>query len=55
MICKNCTDAGAQNKAEQYKIAAKFHKKCNFKGCVCQHKTGPGHTGASALRQTQSP
>ena len=55
MICQNCRTAGDENSVAEYKRAAKYHKKCDDKGCVCQHKTGPGHTGPSGLRQTQSP
>jgi putative ribosome biogenesis GTPase RsgA len=42
MICQNCLNAGAENLVGAYKRATKFHNKCDFKGCVCQHKTGPG-------------
>ena len=59
MICQNCLDGGAENLIGQYKRAAKFHKKCDFKGCVCQHKTGPGYVKRDGskvpLMQTQSP
>jgi hypothetical protein len=59
MICQNCLDGGAENSIGQYKRATKFHKKCDFKGCVCQHKTGQGWVKVKGvpvpLMQTQSP
>ena len=59
MICENCRTAGDENSVAQYKRAAKFHNKCNDKGCVCQHKTGPGYVKRAGskvpLMQTQSP
>ena len=59
MICNNCTDAGVENSVAHYKRAAKYHDKCNDKGCVCQHKTGPGYVKRAGtkvpLMQTQSP
>jgi hypothetical protein len=52
-------DAGVQNSVAHYKRAAKYHDKCNDKGCVCQHKTGPGYVKREGskvpLMQTQSP
>jgi hypothetical protein len=59
MICNNCMDAGVENSVAHYKRAAKYHEKCNDKGCVCQHKTGPGYVKREGskvpLMQTQSP
>ena len=59
MICNNCMDAGVENSVAHYKRAAKYHDKCNDKGCVCQHKTGPGYVKRAGtkvpLMQTQSP
>ena len=59
MICESCRTAGDQNSVAQYKRAAKFHNKCNDKGCVCQHKTGPGYVKRDGIKvplmQTQSP
>jgi hypothetical protein len=59
MICVNCRTAGDENSLGEYKRATKFHKKCDFKGCVCQHKTGPGYVKRDGskvpLMQTQSP
>lgn len=53
MICQNCLDAGAENSLAEYKRAAKFHKKCDFKGCVCQHKTGPGFVKRVAKEESK--
>jgi hypothetical protein len=59
MICQNCKTAGDENTLTEYKRAAKFHKKCDDKGCVCQHKTGPGYVKRDGtkvpLMQLQSP
>ena len=59
MICQNCRAGGDENSVAQYKRAAKFHNKCDDKGCVCQHKTGPGYVKRAGtkvpLMQTQSP
>jgi len=59
MICQNCRTAGDENSVAQYKRATKFHNKCDDKGCVCQHKTGPGYVKRAGtkvpLMQTQSP
>jgi hypothetical protein len=59
MICNNCMDAGVENSVAHYKRASKYHDKCNDKGCVCQHKTGPGYVKRAGskvpLMQTQSP
>jgi hypothetical protein len=59
MICSNCMDAGVENSVAHYKRASKYHDKCNDKGCVCQHKTGPGYVKREGskvpLMQTQSP
>ena len=59
MICHNCITAGEENSLAEYKRAAKFHKKCDYKGCVCQHKTGPGYVRRAGskvpLMRTQSP
>lgn len=56
MICQNCHKAGVENTANHFKRALHWHDKCDDKGCVCQHKTGTGHTRVSAglLKQTQS-
>lgn len=54
MICQNCLKAGQENQASHFKRAAAWHYKCDDKGCVCQHKTGPGHTRVTASKQTQS-
>ena len=56
MICQNCLRAGSENRANHFKRATAWHTKCDFKGCVCQHKIGPGHTKASQdlMKQTQS-
>jgi hypothetical protein len=52
-------DAGVENSVAEYKRATKYHNKCNDKGCVCQHKTGPGYVKREGskvpLMQTQSP
>ena len=50
MICQSCHKAGEENSQDQYKRAAKFHSKCNDKGCVCQHKTGPGYVRAKVSK-----
>jgi hypothetical protein len=59
MICSDCLKAGEENAISHYKRAARHHDKCNDKGCVCQHKTGPGYVkrvGSKVpLMQTQSP
>ena len=59
MICQNCRTAGDENTVAEYRRAAKFHSKCDDKGCVCQHKTGPGYVKRAGtkvpLMQTQSP
>ena len=59
MICDNCGKAGEENSLGHLKRAANWHEKCNVKGCVCQHKTGPGwvkHANTKVpLMQTQSP
>ena len=59
MICESCTKAGEENSANHLKRAAHWHEKCNIKGCVCQHKTGPGYVRREGSRvplmQTQSP
>ena len=47
MICQNCLKAGEENTLAHYKRSAQWHDKCDDKGCVCQHKTGPG-TGSQA-------
>ena len=58
MICTSCRTAGEENVVSP-KRAAKFHSKCDTKGCVCQHKTGPGFVKRAdskvPLMQTQSP
>ena len=59
MICQNCLKGGEENTLAHYKRATNWHDKCDFKGCVCQHKTGPGHVKRAGVRvelvQTQSP
>ena len=55
MICLNCLKAGQENKANHLKRAANLHDKCDYKGCVCQHKTGTGHTKASILKEQLTP
>ena len=59
MICQNCLKAGAENRDSHFKRATGWHNKCDFKGCVCQHKTGPGYVKRAGtkvpLMQTQSP
>ena len=59
MICQNCHKAGEKNKADQYSTANWWHNQCDDKGCVCQHKTGPGFVKRDGskvpLMQTQSP
>ena len=59
MICDNCSKAGEENTLTHYKRAGNWHEKCNDKGCVCQHKTGPGYVKREGskvpLMQTQSP
>ena len=59
MICSNCQQAGAENKLGHLKRAAHKHDKCDMKGCVCQHKTGPGYARTKdskvPLMQIQSP
>ncbi len=53
MICLNCRTAGEENTLGQYKRATKFHNKCDFKGCVCQHKTGPGFVKRVAKEESK--
>ena len=53
MICQNCLRAGAENRDSHYKRAAKWHDKCDFKGCVCQHKTGPGFVKRVAKEESK--
>ena len=59
MICQNCHKAGEENSLTHYKRSAQWHDKCDDEGCVCQHKTGPGHVKRAGVReelvQTQSP
>ena len=59
MICQNCHKAGEENTLTHYKRSAQWHDKCDDKGCVCQHKTGPGYVKRAdtkvPLMQTQSP
>ena len=59
MICQNCLKGGAENRDSHFKRATAWHKKCDFKGCVCQHKTGPGlvkrANESTPLMQLQSP
>jgi hypothetical protein len=59
MICHNCLKAGQENQANHIKRASHWHAKCDTKGCVCQHKTGPGYVRRAdtkvPLMQTQSP
>lgn len=59
MICNNCMRAGEENTLSHYKRATAWHGKCDYKGCVCQHKTGPGFVRRAGskvpLMQTQSP
>jgi hypothetical protein len=59
MICQNCLKAGQENQANHIKRASHWHGKCDTKGCVCQHKTGPGYVRRAdtkvPLMQTQSP
>ena len=56
MICQNCLKGGEENTLSHYKRATNWHDKCDYKGCVCQHKTGPGHTKVSQdrMKLTQS-
>ena len=54
MICQNCLKGGAENRASHFKRATHWHSKCDFKGCVCQHKTGPGHTRVTESKLTPS-
>jgi hypothetical protein len=59
MICSKCMNAGVENASGHYKRAAKYHDNCNDKGCVCQHRTGPGYVKREGskvpLMQIQSP
>ena len=55
MICLNCLKAGQENQSNHLKRAAHWHDKCDMKGCVCQHKTGPGFTKASVSKETLTP
>lgn len=59
MICSYCIRAGEENSVGHLKRAAHWHDKCDIKGCVCQHKTGPGYVRRAGtkvpLMQTQSP
>ena len=59
MICSNCMKAGEENTLSHYKRASNWHDKCDYKGRVCQHKTGPGYVRRAdskvPLMQTQSP
>ena len=59
MICQNCLKGGEENTLAHYKRATNWHDKCDFKGCVCQHKIGPGYVRRAdtkvPLMQTQSP
>jgi hypothetical protein len=52
MICQNCHKAGEENQASHFKRAANWHDKCDDKGCVCQHKTGTGHTKIDAKKES---
>ena len=54
MICQNCLKGGAENRASHFKRASHWHGKCDFKGCVCQHKTGPGLTKVIESKLTPS-
>ena len=55
MICLNCLKAGEENKASHFKRAANWHDKCDYKGCVCQHKTGPGFIKANVSKEQLTP
>ena len=59
MVCVKCKAAGTANSTGDTAIAIGLHAECNDKGCVCQHKTGPGwfvRPGEKAPRMlTQSP
>jgi hypothetical protein len=59
MICQNCLKGGEENTLAHYKRSAQWHDKCDDKGCVCHHKTGPGYVKRDGtkvpLMQTQSP
>ena len=59
MICTHCLKAGEENSVNHFKRAAHWHDKCDYKGCVCQHKTGAGFVKREdtkvPLMQTQSP
>ena len=58
MICQNCLKGGEENTLAHYKRATHWHDKCDYKGCVCQHKTGPGYVKRpienTPLKQQQS-
>ena len=59
MICKACTVGGFLNRNGYYDKATDLHYECEDKGCVCQHKVGPGLVVTKGspvpLMQTQSP
>jgi len=59
MICIYCLKGGEENKSKHLKRSAHWHEKCEGKGCVCQHKTGPGWVkgddSKATLMQIQSP
>ena len=59
MMCDNCLKGGEENGLAHYKRSAHWHDKCDSKGCVCQHKTGPGYikrpNEATPLMRLQSP
>jgi type II secretory ATPase GspE/PulE/Tfp pilus assembly ATPase PilB-like protein len=55
MICLNCLKAGEENKANHLKRAAHWHEKCDYKGCVCQHKTGAGYVKRVSSKETLTP
>ena len=52
MICLNCLKGGEENQANHLKRAAAWHDKCDYKGCVCQHKTGPGYTKIDSKKES---
>jgi hypothetical protein len=59
MVCQNCLNAGTNNGQGKYALAVEHHSRCDDKGCVCQHKTGPGlivtRNSKVPLMRTQSP
>ena len=57
-ICTKCCSAGDQNQHYNFQVAETLHSQCEYKDCVCQHRTGLeliAGTGKVYLIKTQSP